>query len=133
MTVRKKCRINFILILCILFSGIGFEVNGADTLILHAAQEEAHVMKTAEVLSANQDACTNELIGVRTCYTVSVQETRVNTKINGKAAVIQMAQLPLTKLSVFMSEMLSTQVRVENACNATVIVGYIHQKDGKKS
>ena len=133
MRMEKKRWMNLILILCLLFSGIGFEADGADTSVLCAVKEEAHVLDVVEVLSANRDVCTNELIGVRTCNMVSVQEMRANTQGNGRAAITQMAQMPLTKLSVFMSEMLSAQVRVENACNVTVIVRYIHQKDGKKS
>ena len=133
MRMEKKRWMNLILILCILFLGIGFEADRADTSVLCAVKEEAHVFDSVEVLSANRDVCTNELIGVRTCNTASVQETCANTKENGRTTITQMMQMPLTKLSVFMSEMLSAQVKVENACNATVIVGYIHQKDGKKS
>lgn len=119
--------------LCILFSGISFEVSSADTSALYAVKAEAHILDTVEVLSANRDVCTNELIGVRTYNTASVREACTNTKENGRTAIVQMAQMPFASLSAFMSEMLSAQVAGGTTCNATVIVGYIHQKDGKKA
>ncbi len=132
--MKMKRWVNFILMFCILFSGISFDISRADSSVLHAVKTEAHAIDTAEVLSVNRDICTNELIGARTHSAAFMQEARVGgRRISGRTTLIQLAQFALTELSTSMSEKLSERVSVENACNSTVIITYIHNKDGKKA
>lgn len=133
-TVKMKRWVNFILICCILFSGISFEMDRADSFISHAVKEEAHTLETAEMLSVNRDICTNELIGARTHGATSLREARVGgRRISGRINLAHAAQIARAELSAGISEVRLEQVAVENACSSTVIVSYIHNKDGKKA
>ncbi len=133
-TVKMKRWVNFILICCILFSGISFDMGRADSLALHTVKEEAHTLETAEMLLVNRDICTNELIGARTHSATSLQEARVGgRRISGRIILAHVAQIARAELSAGISEVRLEQVVVENACGSTVIVSYIHNKDGKKA
>ncbi len=133
-TVKMKRWINFILICCVLFSGICFEIGRADCLALRAVNEEVQTLESVEALSANRDFCTNEMIEACTSGSVSLQAVRVNgRRISGRTCQAQEIYLTPTDLFANISEIPMEQVIVENACNSTVIVSYIHNKDGKKA
>ena len=133
-TVKMKRWMNFILMCCILFSGISFEMDRADSFVSHTVKEEAHTLETVEMLSINRDICNNELIGVRTHGTASLQEARVGgRRISGRIILAHVAQVAQSELSVGISEVRLEQVGIENICGSTVIVSYIHNKDGKKA
>ena len=133
-TAKMKRWVNFILMCCILFSGIGFEMDRADSFVSHAVKEEAHALETAEVLSINRDICTNELIGARVRSVTSLQAARVGgRRVSGRIVLAHAVQVAQSELSVGISEVRFEQVGIENACGSTVIVSYIHNKDGKKA
>lgn len=133
-TVKMKRWVNFILMCCILFSGISFERDRADSFVSHTVKEEAHTLETAEVLSINRDICTNELIGARVRSVTSLQAARVGgRRISGRIVLAHAVQVAQSELSVGISEVRMEQVEIENICGNAVIVSYIHNKDGKKA
>lgn len=133
-TVKMKRWMNFILMCCILFSGISFEMDRADSFVSHTVKEEAHTLETVEMLSINRDICSNELIGARVRSVTSLQAARVGgRRISGRIILAHVAQVAQSELSVGISEVQFGQVAIENACGSTVIVSYIHNKDGKKA
>ena len=129
-TAKMKRWVNFILMCCILFSGISFEMDRADSFVSHAV----NALETAEVLSINRDICTNELIGARVRSVTSLQAARVGgRRVSGRIVLAHAVQVAQSELSVGISEVRFEQVGIENACGSTVIVSYIHNKDGKKA
>lgn len=131
-TAAKKRWINFILILCIIFCGLGYEFNRIEVPVAGQEQEQMPVYEASEMLSANQDVCTNELIGVRTYGTASIQEVRVKGRASGRSVLTSIIQLPFIEPSVLFSDRLTARIAPDNIYNAAEIVEYIHQKDGKK-
>lgn len=132
MTAGKKRWINFILILCIIFCGLGCEYGRTEVPVTAFGQEQMPAYEVPEMLSANQDVCTNELIGVRTYHTASIQEVRVRGRVNGRGIFTSIIQMLFVEPSLLFFDHLSARIVPDNIFSVAEIVEYIHQKDGKK-
>lgn len=131
-SATAKRILNFIIIAAILISGMCFEHVEADSLFVHAVNENHEVVLTsAKDIPVQQTICTNEMSGTQRLECSEVQLRRSNQKSAVRTGTALSSLEILPKNPILYKAMVMETVDNQPS-GKEVIIAYIHHQDGAK-